>query len=290
MRPSRLRGKIFLPSRVVGLLGVIEMNEPDKIMQPRDILLAGHRIRFWTGGTGPHLLLFHAAWCDAEMGWSNVWNELARSFTVIAPDLPGFGRSSAMVRPSLPAMARLLKQLLDELRVERTVVVGNSFGVSVAVQFADDYPDATSRLVLVNGGPRPNIPGPLRAILSLPLIKQTFRTILRSVSYSQRTLDRSFVDKAKLPSGFFEKILEKARVYSRISFGSIMNTREPQTPPNVPTLLLWGAKDYLAQMKHAHQLKAWIPGAELVTLDASGHMPQWDKPEEFIAAIRKFAK
>ncbi len=259
-------------------------------MQPQDILLAGHRIRFWTGGTGPHLLLLHAAWGDAEMGWSNVWNELAQSFTVIAPDLPGFGRSSAMVRPSLPAMARLLKQLLGELHAGRTIVVGNSFGVSVAVQFADDYPEATSRLALVNGGPKPNIPGLLRAILSLPVIKQTFRAILRSVSYSRRTLDRSFVDKVKLPPGFFDRILEKARVYSRISFGSIINTREPQTPPKVPTLLLWGARDYLAQMKHANLLKKWIPGAEIVTIENAGHMPQWEQPEEFVKVIRKFAK
>ncbi len=256
-------------------------------MQPQDILLAGHRIRFWTGGAGPHLLLLHAAWGDAEMGWSNVWNELALSFTVIAPDLPGFGRSSAMVRPTLPAMARLLKQLLDELHAERTIVVGNSFGVSVAVQFADDYPDATSRLVLVNGGPKPNIPGLMRAILSLPLVKQGFRMILRSVSYSRRTLDRSFVDKTKLPSEFFDRILEKTRGYSRISFDSIMNTKEPQTPPTVPTLLLWGARDYLAPMKHVYQLSEWIPGAELVALNASGHMPQWEQPAEFVAAIRK---
>ncbi len=266
------------------------MNEPDQVMQPQDILLAGYRIHFWSGGTGPPLLMLHAAWGDAQMGWSNVWNELAQSFTVVAPDLPGFGRSSAMTRPSLPAVARLLKQLLDELRVERTIVVGNSFGVSVAVQFADDYPGATSRLVLVNGGPKPDMPGLMGAILSLPLIKQGFGAILRSVSYSRRTLDRSFVDKSKLPSGFFDRIIEKARAYSRISFAAILNTREPQTPPKVPTLLLWGSRDYLAQMKHAHKLREWIPGAELVTLDASGHMPQWDQPEEFVAAVRDFVK
>jgi pimeloyl-ACP methyl ester carboxylesterase len=266
------------------------MNEPDQVMHPQDILLAGHRIRFWTGGTGPHLLLLHAAWGDAEMGWSNVWNDLAQSFTVIAPDLPGFGRSSAMAKPSLPAMARLLKQLLNELSAQQTIVVGNSFGVSVAIQFSDTYPEAISCLVLVNGGAMPNIPGLMRAILSLPLIKQGFRAILRSVSYSRRTLNRSFVDKTKLPSGFFDRIIEKAPAYSRISFDSIMNTKEPQTPPTVPTLLLWGARDYLAQMKHAHQLKQWIPTAQLVTLNESGHMPQWEQPEEFVAAIKYFAK
>ncbi len=266
------------------------MNGPDKIVQPQDILLAGQRIHLWTGGTGPHLLLLHAAWGDAEMGWSSVWNELAKSFTVIAPDIPGFGRSSAMVRPSLPSIALLLKQLLNALNIQKTVVVGNSFGVAVAIQFAGMFPETISRLILVNGGPKPNIPGPLRDILSLPVIKQGFRAILRSVSYSQRTLDRCFVDKTKLPPGFFDRIIEKAPANSRISFDSILNTKEPQTPPKIPTLLLWGARDYLAQMKHAFLLKQWIPAAQLVTLNESGHMPQWEQPEEFVAAIRYFVK
>ncbi len=224
------------------------------------------------------------------MGWSNVWNELGRSFTVIAPDLPGFGRSSAMVRPSLPAMARLLKQLLNELNAQQSIVVGNSFSVSVAIQFADAYPEATSRLVLVNGGPMPNMPGLMRAILSLPVIKQGFRAMLRSVSYSRSTLSRSFVDKTKLPPGYFDRIVEKACVYSRVTFDSYMNTKEPQSPPTVPTLLLWGSRDYLALMKHAHVIKKWIPGSEILALDASGHMPQWDQPEEFVEAIRDFVK
>ena len=266
------------------------MNELDQIMQQQDIILSGRRIHFWTGGAGPHLFLLHAAWGDAEMGWSNVWNELARSFTVIAPDLPGYGRSSRMPRPSLPAMAQLIKLLLDELKVERAVVAGNSFSAGVAIQFADAYPAATSHLVLVNGGAMPPIPGPLRALISLPLVKQAFRALIRRMSYSRRTLNSSFVDQTKLPPGFFDKILQNAPVYSRIGFESVMNTKEPQTPPAVPTLLLWGSRDHLAQMKHAHQLKNWIPQAQLVTLNESGHMPQWEQPEEFVAAISKFVE
>lgn len=264
------------------------MGKFDQIMRKEDIILSGQKVHFWIGGAGPHLLLLHAAWGDSEMGWSNVWNDLARTFTVIAPDLPGYGKSSPLPRPSLPAMARIVKQLLDELNVARAIVAGNSFSASVAIQFADAYPEATSHLILVNGGTMPPIPGPMRAIISLPLIKQAFRAFIRNMSYSRRTLNSSFVDKAKLPPGFFDKILEKAPIYSRVGFDAIMNTKEPQTPPTVPALLLWGAKDHLAQMKHARLLKDWIPGSKLVALEESGHMPQWEQPEEFVAAIRKF--
>jgi pimeloyl-ACP methyl ester carboxylesterase len=266
------------------------MNQPDQVMHSQDVTLAGQRIHYWSGGSGPHLLLLHAAWGDAEMGWSSVWNELAGSFTVIAPDLPGYGHSSALSRPSLPALARILKRLFDDLNVERAVVVGNSFSASVAIQFVDAYPEATSHLVLVNGGPAPAIPNPLKAVISLPLIRQGFLALIRRKSYSQRTLTSSFVDTSKLPPGFFDKILERAPVYSRIGFDAVMNTKEPQTPPTVPTLLLWGARDHLAQMKHARLLKEWIPAAELVTLEQSGHMPQREQPEEFVAAIRKFVR
>ena len=97
-------------------------------------------------------MLFHAAWGDAEMSWRSVWNQLSRSFTVIAPDLPGFGLSSGLLRPSFSVMSRLLKQLLDALNVDRIITVGNSFGAAVALQFAGAYPKTVSQLVLVNGG------------------------------------------------------------------------------------------------------------------------------------------
>ena len=90
---------------------------PDNtIMTPKDIMLSGKRVRVFTSGTGPALLLLHSAWGDAEMSWASVWNGLSEFFTVIAPDLPGFGASEPLDVPTLAANAAVMKELLDARR------------------------------------------------------------------------------------------------------------------------------------------------------------------------------
>jgi pimeloyl-ACP methyl ester carboxylesterase len=264
------------------------MKEDANTMQSREITLSGHTMRFWKGGTGPGLLLLHAAWGDAELSWNRAWDQLSRSYTVVAPDLPGFGRSSELLEPSLSGMANKLKDLIDALHLDRMIAVGNSLSAAVAIQFANDYPKAVSRLVLVNGGSMPFIPGPIRKIIALPVVNRAFRRLIRHLTFSLHTLKRSFADPSKLPDGFFEKILGNAPAYSRISFDIVMNMTEPLAKPSVPTLLVWGAQDGLATMKQAQTLQKWIPGARLVPIEGAGHMPQVERPQEFMTAIRGF--
>lgn len=256
-------------------------------MQPQDLKLAGRKVHFWKGGDGPGLLLIHAAWGDAEMSWGPVWDQLCRTFTVIAPDLPGFGRSAALPRPSLSAMAAAVRELLDALHLDRVTIVGNSFGAGVAIELANEYPKIVSRIVLVNGGYMPVIPGILKKFIALPLINALFRALIRKLTFSDSALNRSFKDPAKLPPGFFEEIRRNAPAYSRISFDTIMNMTEPLARPAVPVLLLWGARDGLATLKQAHAIQKSMRGAELVTIDGAGHMPQVEQPEEFVEEIKK---
>jgi pimeloyl-ACP methyl ester carboxylesterase len=261
------------------------MKEGSTTVQSQDIDLSGHTMHFWKGGEGPGLLLLHAAWGDAEMSWSRVWEQLARSSTVIAPDLPGFGRSSQLIEPSLAGMAKRLKELIDALHLDPMIAVGNSLSAAVAIQLANDFPKTVSHLVLVNGGYMPLIPGPLRKIISLPIVNQVFRRLIRYLTFSLQTLKRSFADPTGLPDGFFEKIQGNAIPYSRISFDIVMNRTVPLGKPSVPTLLVWGAQDGLATMKQAHELQKWIPEARLVTMEGAGHMPQMEQPQEFVKVI-----
>jgi len=262
------------------------MKDDAGAMQSQAITLSGHSIRFWKGGTGPGLLLLHAAWGDAEMSWSRTWGQLSRGYTVVAPDLPGFGRSAQLPEPSLSNMAKKLKELIDALHLDRVVVVGNSLSAAVAIELVHEYPQACSRLVLVNGGYMPLIPGPLRTISALPIVNRIFRRLIRHLTFSPQTVKRSFADPSQLPGGFFEKIQRTAPAYSRISFDIVMNMTEPQARPTVPTLLIWGAQDGLAAMKQAKALQKWMPEARFVTIEGAGHMPQVERPREFVTVIR----
>jgi len=262
------------------------MRENTNPMQPQDLGLAGGRVHFWKGGDGPGLLLLHAAWGDAEMSWSRVWDPLSRTFTVIAPDLPGFGRSAGLARPSLSAMATMLKQLLDSLHMDRVMVVGNSFGAAVAIQLANEHAKAIAQVVIVNGGYMPVIPDIVRKVISLPVLNAGFRSLIRKLTYSVSALNRSFVDPSKLPPRFYENIQLHALAYSRISFDTFMNMAGPLARPAVPVLLLWGAQDGLATLKQAQAIQKTMPGAELIAIEGAGHMPQMERPDEFIAMIK----
>jgi pimeloyl-ACP methyl ester carboxylesterase len=259
-------------------------------MQSQDISLSGHIMHFWKGGAGPGLLLLHAAWGDAELSWGRTWEQLSRAYTVVAPDLPGFGRSSPLQKPSLSDMAMRLKELIDALHLDQVIVIGNSLSAAVGIRFVNEYPKAVSHLVLVNGGYMPLIPGPIRKIVALPIVNQVFRRLIRHLMFSLQTLKRSFADPSRLPAGFIEKIRGNALVYSRISFDIVMNMTEPLARPTVPTLLVWGAQDSLVTMKQARELLKWIPGARLVTIEGAGHMPQVERPQEFAEVIRGLAK
>ena len=257
--------------------------------QSEHFTISGHRIHCWLGGSGPHLLLIHAAWGDAEMSWSSVWSELARTFTLIAPDLPGFGRSSSLPHPSVPVMVELLNQLMDEINVSRVIALGNSFGASVALHFAAAYPQRCDRLVLVNGGYTPSVPEPVRKMLSLPLLRQTLGWAMRTVTYSPRALKGAFVHPANLPPGFIDRVGRNAALYSAIVRDAWFAMKNPPRKPAVPTLLLWGAQDTVAPLRHALIMHEWIPGSVLTLIDRAGHMPQIEQGEEFIAALQHFA-
>jgi len=173
-------------------------------LRPEYITLSGKRVRVWTGGTGPALLLLHSAYGDAELSWASVWNDLGENFTVITPDLPGFGASEMPSQPTLAATARMLKELLDFLKVDGAILVGNSFGVSVALEFASAFPELTHHVVVVNGGYLPLLPAAMKKVISLPFVENRFRTLMRNFSYSDMAFSKAFPNPEKLPPIFFD--------------------------------------------------------------------------------------
>jgi len=230
----------------------------NKTPQPQEITIFGRRTHVWVGGIGPPLLLLHAAWGDAEMSWISVWNALSRSFTIIAPDLPGFGQSAPVPRPSFSVMARMQKELLSLLNVDKVIVAGNSFGAAVASQFASAYPKAVSQLVLVNGGYMPDIPESMKYIISMPLLKQGLCILMHRHTFSLRTLRKSFVNTLKLPPGFFDSILQNSRKYAQIGFDSWLNMAGPMAKPLVPTLVNLGN----SRLAGTHEICAFSSGVD----------------------------
>lgn len=96
--------------------------------------LHGHDVAYRRAGSGPVVLLVHGI-AGTSAVWDAVIPELATTHTVIAPDLPGHGRSGRSAGDhSVGAMAATLRDLLLALGPERATVVGHSLGGGVAMQ------------------------------------------------------------------------------------------------------------------------------------------------------------
>ena len=134
-------------------------------LEVQRVTIHGHERAFVKLGEGPALLLLHGLGCD-HTTWAPVMRELARHYTVIAPDLLGHG-ASAKPRAdySVGGYANGMRDLLTVLGIDKVTVVGHSFGGGVAMQFAYQFPERTERMILVApGGLGPEVTPVIRAI------------------------------------------------------------------------------------------------------------------------------
>jgi len=112
------------------------------VLVPLDVMILHHVLE----GTGPAVLLLHSTAADARQ-WRPQLRELRDDFTVVAPDLRGYGGSP--LNPGSFSHAGDVVRLMDELGLERFAIVGSSGGGAVALQVASTVPERVSALVLL---------------------------------------------------------------------------------------------------------------------------------------------
>ncbi len=213
---------------------------------------------------------------------------------VLAPDALGFGFSD---KPrdgdySAPAEVERLKSFMDNMSIERAVLVGNSMGGRNALLFALAYPERVAALILLNSaGHRTEqrdgfllkIPGAAHAFLKIVSSRPVVRAVLRSLFYDPDQVTETVVDGYRKPL--------------RLPGVTCVLRALAQTPPpppllerlpdiKVPALVIWGKYDPLFPVADANKYLA-LPGAVLMTVEA-GHLPHEERPELINEAILHF--
>ncbi len=263
----------------------------------REVRVDGRRYCVADLGKGPSIVLLHGLG-GSLYDWRHLIRPLAQDYRVLAVDLLGAGESEIPEKEdfSIAAQARRVKGLLDALGVGRATLVGNSYGGGIALRFAQDWPERVDKLVLINSicyaDDIPTYVGLSKAPCAesvaelLPLGKMT-RWVLRG---SYRTVE-------KLSDEELDTYVRELQAPGRRS--AVVRIVRDVVPPDTtefearlrsihaPALLLWGAGDETVPIRLGRRLRADLPRAELVELDA-GHVPNQECPDEVLRRIRRF--
>ena len=268
------------------------------------VVIHGHEVSYRRSGTGPTVLLLHGL-AGSSLTWRAVHEQLALTHDVIAPDMLGHGESAKPVGDySLGAFASGLRDFLAAIDVPSATIVGHSFGGGVAMQLAYQHPELCDRLVLVGSGGLGREVSWLLRMVTLPGAEHLMPLMFpRVVADRGNDLGRLF---NKL--GFSAPRLgEMWRSYSSLAgtenrkafVRTIRGVIEPggQTvnaldrlymAAHLPTLIVWGERDDIIPVAHAHAAHEAIPGSQLCLLDGVGHFPQAEAPQRFHDALTNF--
>jgi pimeloyl-ACP methyl ester carboxylesterase len=276
--------------------------EPDGL---HEIVLHGHRVFYRTAGSGPVVVLVHGI-TSTSSTWANVIPSLAERFTIIAPDLLGHGESA---KPrgdySLGAYASGIRDLLIALGHERATFVGHSLGGGVAMQLAYQFPEHCERLVLVSsGGLGRDITALLRAAslpgseLVLPLLVN--ERVLGAGRLVGRLLGRVGL---RLHTDVGEVLRGHASLSDGEARAAFLHTLRTIVDPwgqrvdasdrlylaqAIPFLLVWGGRDPIIPVEHAHAAHRLVRGSRLEVFPGAGHFPHLDDPLRFVRVLTDF--
>jgi pimeloyl-ACP methyl ester carboxylesterase len=257
-------------------------------------------------GTGPEtVILLHGGGIDsAWLSWELLIPELAGKYRVLAPDWPGYGKSSQPDQPyQLADCARLLEGLLDAWGVEKAALVGISLGGGIAIDFALANPDRVERLVLVDsyglqdrtplhqlGYMYVNFPFALEMTWASMKSRAITRWALKSLFFNDERVTPDIVDQVyaeikKPGAGKAFAAIQKHDITWTGLRSCFMDRLHEIT---APTLIIHGDHDSLVPIDCSRQAHQKIKGSQLQILKNCGHWPQRDCPDEFNQAVKQF--
>ena len=254
-------------------------------------------------GSGPPVLLVHGLPGTAE-DFDKVTPPLA-GYRTIAIDRPGFGYSTGGYVPFERQLAAI-HELLAKLHVVRPILVGHSYGGTIALGFAERYPSEVRGLVLVDAAAAGTHPGGFEQIqarvtqfLGLPVIRQiaqvTFGQLLLTASAEQG--DREAFAPQPVAAAHLKRLLAinmthgnlEALAGERLAAGAVVAAIDRGLRAiRVPAVVIQGRADHLVKPVYGRRLAAALPDARLLMV-GGGHMVPYTHPTAIAAAVRSLA-
>lgn len=230
---------------------------------------------------GAAVVFVHGAG-GAQEQWRFQLRHLGPRWNPLAVDLPGHGESQGSGYRTIGDYRDFVRDLLDALGIDRTVLVGHSMGGGIAQSFALAYPDRLAALVLVGTGARLRVHPDIFAAVRRGDMTAAGQLISRW-AYSQTALP------ATVAQGAEAFVRNRATVLEGDFLACDAFDVMGQIPAiRVPTLVVCGEDDRMTPEKYARFLREGIPGAALTVIPRAGHMVMLESPGEFNRVLMAF--
>ncbi len=254
----------------------------------------------------PAVILIHGASGNLRDFTFDLAPRLADRYRVLSFDRPGLGYSEALHRrgESPAEQARHMAAAARQLGVDRAVLVGHSFGASVAMAWALEIPDMAAAVVSLGGAvnPWPGGLGPWYSIASSGLGGATVVPLVANLAPRRLAVQavESIFEPDPVPDGYVAYVGVDLTLRSAVLRANArqVNGLKPHVTEmakrygdlRLPVEILHGDQDTIVPLAiHSEPLSRTVPGANLVVLTGVGHMPHHARPRETVAAIDRAA-
>lgn len=245
-----------------------------------------------TYGEGVPIVFLHP-WTTNGYIWYFQVFPFARTNQVIVVDERGHGRSD---KPrsgySIQEHARDLAAVLDAAKVDKAILVGNSIGGMIVMQFNLDFPDRVLANVILSSGTGIGENMPKDAAEAFKSnFEATFSALLEEAVSKQTKRERPEILEVMrshfmVQSNFPKYVFDSAIADSNGVFN--WNIKDRLGEIRKPTIVLAGEEDQATPVAANKLLADNIPGAKLTVIKDVGHFYQLEKPMEFNLAVKQF--
>lgn len=228
-------------------------HQTTRLVVSRQLKTGTGRVFYCEAGLGAPVILVHGLGASCRW-WFEIFPAMTSAhFRLLAPDLPGFGRSTGSLL-MMDQAARAVIDFADRVGLRQFFLGGHSMGGAIAAQVAADYGTRVRRLVLIDSAGIPGI-GVARVLGRL------VQPWSWCPPYFYKTLISDMVRAGP-------RNLLRSMKYLRV-----LDIRPTLRQIKTPTLVIWGARDSLTPVDHGHQIASSLSDAQLEIVAGARHIP-----------------
>lgn len=253
------------------------------------------KLFFRKSGTGRPLIILHGLFGISD-NWAGLAKQWSEHFTVYAVDLRNHGQSPHSEEWNYAAMAEDIIELIADEKLNDVVLLGHSMGGKAGMRLAIDYPNALSKLIVVDIAPRQSLPNNtevVNALLQVDMNAITSRkdaeAVLRPLLHEEGTIQ--FL----LKNLFWKEEDGEKKLAWRFNLDVISRDIHEVYAATLPdrvceteTLFIRGSRSQYIMPEDEADIRVQFPNAQIITVENAGHWVHADQPQEVFALVRDF--